>query len=143
MQEKLIFDFEPDTKDVKYVFDMLELHNSDYINIHSEPFKVTVRNQEGEIIAGIESFTKWGLLLVDILWVDKKYRGFGLGKKLMDEAEMFAKKAGVNGVELYTMSFQAQHFYEKLGYETIGEIKDCYQGQSKIYMYKKLSDSNE
>jgi len=133
----LHFDFAPSSLDVKLVVDSLELSNSKHINIESTPFSITVKD-DGKIIAGIDTFTKWGLLMVDILWVSEDYRGQGLGIRLMNEAENFAVSQGCSGIELYTMSFQAESFYKKLGFSKIGQVDNCYSGASKIYMFKEL-----
>jgi len=44
-------------------------------------------------------------------------RGRGVGRELMDRAEIRAREGGCHSAWLDTFSFQARGFYEKLGYE--------------------------
>lgn len=133
----ITFDSEPSSSEVKFIFDSLEQSNSKFINIESTPFSIAVKKKDN-IIAGIDCFTKWGLLMVDILWVAEEFRGQGIGQQLMKEAEKFAIAEGCLGVELYTMSFQSKEFYIKLGYTVVGEINKCHSEASKIFMFKEL-----
>ena len=59
-------------------------------------------------------------LLVDMLGVSEAYRGQGVGRALMEQAEAWAKAQGVSEVELSVWEFNqgAQAMYEKLGYTT-------------------------
>ncbi|WNS44103.1 GNAT family N-acetyltransferase [Paenibacillus sp. MMS20-IR301] len=95
--------------------------------------------EEGTYIGGITGDMVWNILSVHLLAVDPAYRGGGLGRTLLAELEARARQHGCKVSELTTMSWQAPHFYQKLGYEIFGEIKDCpNEGQSKYYLQKSL-----
>lgn len=73
--------------------------------------------------------------------VHKTWQGKGVGKRMMQFAEdkIFAVKPNVF---LCVSSFntKAKKFYDKLGYETVGELKDfLLAGYSEILMRKSIS----
>ncbi len=55
---------------------------------------------------------------IEDITVDKKYRGCGIGKELMDKAREWAKECGVKGISLETQNnnVRACKFYEKYGF---------------------------
>ncbi len=57
------------------------------------------------------------ILWVDELGVDERYRGKGIGKRLMEEALMIAKKKDCKRIELNCWNFneKAIKFYKKFG----------------------------
>ena len=59
-------------------------------------------------------------LVIDDICVDEKYRGNGIGRKLVDFAYRFAKEKGLDKVELnvYTDNRDAVRFYKRLGFKT-------------------------
>lgn len=65
---------------------------------------------------------------VSILLVDAKYRGKGLGKKLLDDIFRLAKADGMRNLQILTDESCNFHFYEKMGcekhYETVIENRE-------------------
>lgn len=57
------------------------------------------------------------------LVVDEAFRGLGIGKKLMENAENWAKEKGCSSVLLRSNKIrkEAHLFYEKIGYQIIKE----------------------
>ena len=68
------------------------------------------------LIAVLAADLLWDWIYIDELWVDKNFRSMGIGKKLMNEAEDYAISHNLTGLWLWTQSWQAATFYEKLGY---------------------------
>lgn len=66
-------------------------------------------------------------------------RGNGYGKKLLEAAEDEAKSQGCRAVFLSTFSFQARPFYERLGYEVVGELSDYPPDHAYYLMTKTLA----
>lgn len=67
--------------------------------------------------------------------VDEKYRGQGIGRKLMDHAEIFAKAHGGTLIDLTSGLRRAKdgshEFYKSLGYRNEGLM-------AKLYLRKEL-----
>lgn len=76
--------------------------------------------------------------------IREKYRGKGVGTKLMDKAEQYAKEKGIRRIELevFGKNKNAIAMYEKRGYLTEGAKKDAVDGAEGfddiIFMAKKL-----
>lgn len=66
------------------------------------------------------------------------YQGQGYAQRLMDYAEEYAKKLGFNSVRLDTFSKNKrnQKFYEKRGYQKLGDIYFPKQSQYPFHCYE-------
>jgi ribosomal protein S18 acetylase RimI-like enzyme len=97
-----------------------------------------MHEKDGKFIGCIVVRMFWGQLHIKNLVVDKKYRGYGYGKKLMEIALEYGKKQGCNFSFVETMSFQAPEFYQNLGFKL--ELKrDGYsRGTSFCYLKRDL-----
>jgi ribosomal protein S18 acetylase RimI-like enzyme len=83
---------------------------------------------DGSVLAGavITAPKPEGVLWVEAIAVDARYRGRGLGRELMRRAEARASAAGYTKVSLATRreNTAAQRLYESLGYERAQEHTD-------------------
>ncbi|HEX6307738.1 MAG TPA: GNAT family N-acetyltransferase [Longimicrobiales bacterium] len=93
------------------------------------------------VIGGLVGETGWKWLYVDLLWVSDPYRGRGLGRHLLEAAEMEAMARGARHAYLDTFDFQARPFYEKQGYQLFGMLEDYPPGHTRFYLRKDLSRS--
>jgi ribosomal protein S18 acetylase RimI-like enzyme len=98
-------------------------------------FSRVVRGENDEIIAGIAGWTWAGICEITQLWVDEKVRKDGLGKMLLEAAEVETKSKGCHTIMVRSFSFQAPHFYERYGFKTEHIITDF----PKAYDYYILS----
>ena len=64
-------------------------------------------------------------------------RGRGVGRELLDRAEVRTRERGCHSAWLDTFSFQARGFYEKLGYGEFGRL-DYPPGHDRHFMRKRL-----
>ena len=105
-------------------------------------FAVYLKNENGNVIGGILAWMRPGikLLYIDTVWVSSEWRNQGYGKQLMEKAEAEGKKHGCNHVQVDTLSFQAEQFYQKLGYKQIGVIKKLYGEHDVVFLRKNLPD---
>jgi len=73
---------------------------------------------------------------VEDIAVDRKYRGMGLGRKLVDTAVQWAKKGGMLGLlaETQDTNLAACRFYHRYGFVL---------GGADTMLYANCSDSNE
>jgi GNAT superfamily N-acetyltransferase len=97
-----------------------------------------LRDEAGTAAGGVIARLNWGWLWLRTLAVAPAARGAGWGKRLLAQAEDWARARGATGVRLDTYSFQARGFYEKLGYRLVGEIPDCPKGHTRFSMAKRL-----
>ena len=88
------------------------------------------------IVGGLWGETNFAHLHVDLLFVPEALRGTGLGRQMLLQAEQEAIARGCRGAWLDTYSFQAQGFYERLGYAVFGILNDYPPGQSRIFLHK-------
>jgi len=95
----------------------------------------------GEVVAGAVGYTWGGIAEIKLVWVREDRRKDGLGSALMQAAIAEAKARGCRFLFLSTHSFQAQGFYEKLGFETLATIPDKPLGHTEHWMRLDLSDS--
>ncbi|WP_282609124.1 GNAT family N-acetyltransferase [Pelagibius sp. Alg239-R121] len=87
-------------------------------------FVLTVKESDGNLVAGLTAGCSYGWLLIKTLWVAESYRRQGLARKLMAQAEEKAVGLHCHGVWLDTSSPGAMRFYEGIGYEIFGELRN-------------------
>ncbi len=92
---------------------------------------------DGSIIGGATGNDDWGWLYVDTLWVDAAQRGQDYGTRLMTAIEQTARVNGFIGVYLMTADFQALGFYQKLGYQIVGQCPNRPAGHTTYYLVKQ------
>ena len=95
---------------------------------------------ETELVGGATGCITYDWYFLELLHIEKTYRGKGLGVKLLRKIEDFAKQRSLTGIRLETWNFQARDFYEKLGYSVFGELENC-PPETKLYFMKKLLKS--
>ena len=101
-------------------------------------FNVALRDGDGRIAGGVAATLSADSLYLDIVWNDDSVRGQGHGRAMMETIEAEARRRGARVSWLYTMSWQARPFYEKLGYVCVGEIPFM-GGQHRCYfLWKQL-----
>jgi GNAT superfamily N-acetyltransferase len=129
----------PDPADKQFIEEKLYLFNTQTTGFEfGGEVASFIRNEQGEIVAGITGFC-WGLTLrIDLLWVREDQRGQDYGTRLLEAAEAEGKRRGCRQVFLETHSFQAPEFYKKKGYKVFGVLDDYPVGYSQVYFRKKL-----
>ncbi|WP_431284814.1 GNAT family N-acetyltransferase [Humitalea sp. 24SJ18S-53] len=101
------------------------------------PLLLALRDDAGALIGGLKAEVVHGWLFVDNLWIAAAGRGRGQGAALMARAEAAGRALGAVGGHLYTSTFQAPGFYEKLGYREIGRLQGRPAGHDRIWMAKR------
>lgn len=105
-----------------------------------EPIALLVRDEHDAILGGLYGHTFYRWLFIELLAVPEQGRGQGIGSKLMQMAEEFAREKDCVGIWLDTFSFQAPEFYRKVGYSECGEILDYPLGHKRHFFQKRLMD---
>ncbi len=91
-----------------------------------------------QFVGGIYGNFQYEYLFINVLFVDKKYRGKRIASKLMHMIESEALTRGVTNMYLTTFEFQALDFYKKRGYEVVMTIEDFPKGFAEYTLYKKM-----
>ena len=77
-------------------------------------------------------------LYIDVMWIDKAYRGKGYGKELIFRAEKTAKEKGCIFSHTCTFNYQSPEFYTSCGYGIFAELSDYPDGIVQYFLKKKL-----
>lgn len=73
------------------------------------------------------------------LFVEKAYRGRGVGAELLCSLEEVIAKSGVTNIWVWTAGYEAPGFYQKMGYEIFAEMEDWYSdGSPRVGLRKKI-----
>jgi ribosomal protein S18 acetylase RimI-like enzyme len=99
---------------------------------------VFVRDPSGTIVAGMHGWTWGGTGFVQAIWVHETRRGRGFGSRVLAAAEAEARRRGCHQMHLDTHSYQAPAFYQKLGYEIIGQLPGWPADDVRIFFRKRL-----
>ncbi|HEY9440668.1 MAG TPA: GNAT family N-acetyltransferase [Streptomyces sp.] len=103
------------------------------------PLEVWLLDDQDAVAGGLAGRTWAHWLHVDLLWVNARHRGQGLGTRLLAEAERAARTdRACTRSRLETWDFQAPAFYRKQGYEVIGEVENYPPGVSEFILVKQL-----
>ncbi len=117
---------------------LMAFNDSDVGASRRTPLAVFVRDEEGEIVAGISGYTAWGWLFTQWLWVDERLRGQHVAGKMLEAAEREAIARGCHGAWIDTFSPTAAKVYERQGYRPFGSRPDFPIGRTRIVLQKKL-----
>ncbi len=90
-------------------------------------------------VGGISGNVYWDGLEIDTLWVAETYRGWGIGRKLLEQAEKYAIDNGA--VISFLKTVDATEFYHKSGYQIYGQLEDRPIGTVLYHMKKRLAAS--
>ena len=100
---------------------------------------IAVRDNAGDLSAGLFGWTWGGCGYIDLLWVRSDQRGSGLGTQLLATAEEEVARRGCDQVALSTHSFQAPGFYARFGYQECGRTPAYPHGHDYIHLVKRLA----
>ncbi|EED31847.1 histone acetyltransferase HPA2 [gamma proteobacterium NOR5-3] len=99
----------------------------------------TADDEQTELAGALVGEIYWDWMFLDDLWVAPTHRGQGIGSRLVRAAENFAQEQALQGVWLWTQSWEAEHFYPKLGYSEFTRFHDFPKGHTRIGYRKSLA----
>ena len=99
-------------------------------------YNLVIKNDDSQVIGGINGYTIFGTMFVEGLWVAEKYRGQGYGIDLLSHAEELAKEKGCIAGQGACFTFQNIEFFKKQGYGFYGHT-DAYPNDVKEYFIIK------
>ncbi|MBX9786084.1 MAG: GNAT family N-acetyltransferase [Alphaproteobacteria bacterium] len=131
---------EMDTSEIReLLWQGIKAFNQPYTgDITTQPFSLSIRDENSKIIAGVYGFTFYDHARVEYTWVEESYRKQGLGRKLFQKLEEYCRSKGCSVIQLDTLDFQSPIFYEKMGYEYIGTVSEWINGHDCYFMRKML-----
>lgn len=95
--------------------------------------------ENGKIVGSLDGNYLAGVMYIDQLIVKSDKRGLGIGKKLMDRAEVLAKKSKIHKMYLFTgVDWKSVKFYEALGYIKEAKINNYYEHKDFWFMSKEI-----
>lgn len=129
---------DPNRDDLSGIVAPLDAYNDAHSGMADLPgFAVVLRDPETKVATGgLYATDGYGWAFIRYLAVPDEYRGQGLGRRLIEEAEKIARQRDYVGLWLDTFEFQARPFYEKLGFEVFGELEGG-EGAIARYFLKK------
>ncbi len=134
----LLVEAKPAPADIRFLQDKIYEYNVEQTGSDDGKWLcIFVRDEKGDIAAGIHGWTWSGCGKIENLWVRQELRGKGYGTSLLQAAEREAAARGCGRLFLDTFSFQAPLFYQKLGYEIIGTLDDFPSAPHKQYQLRK------
>ncbi|MBN1646550.1 MAG: GNAT family N-acetyltransferase [Spirochaetales bacterium] len=128
----------PDKKDEQIIDEGLTIYNKSKIGEQKYTPVGCFARANGNVVGGITGNLFWNYLYIDMMWIDERHRGNGLGRKLIAAVEKLSIKNGIRRSHLCTASFQSLDFYKKCGYKIIGQLDDMPAGETEYFLYKKL-----
>lgn len=99
-------------------------------------YAILMKDAKSLTLGGSIGYTMYGMLYIDMLWVDSKYRNKGWGVKLLEATEMLGKERNCRFSCLFTMSWQALPFYQKMNYE-VEFVRRGFDNDAELYMLRK------
>ncbi len=90
------------------------------------------------VLAVLTADLLWDWLYIDELWTSSAVRGKGYGRQLMELAEEHALSQNLQGIWLWTQSWQAESFYKHLGYQEFARFDNFPKGHARIGFRKVL-----
>ncbi|WP_113626649.1 GNAT family N-acetyltransferase [Pectobacterium peruviense] len=107
--------------------------------------KLSLIYKEGDHVVGrIVGSIFFNYLQIEMIVVDDRCHGKGIGGELLAAAEKMASEEGCVFVYLESMSFNAPGFYEKKGYKIIEKVENSpLPGESHYFFIKYLKKSSQ
>jgi ribosomal protein S18 acetylase RimI-like enzyme len=134
----LAYNRQPSEREKRAFYEGFKAFNRQHTPADHLHFVFTAQTQTGCVVGGVDGVSYWGRLHVDNLFVSADWRGLGIGRQLMEMAELLARDRGCLGINVDTFTFQAPGFYEKLGFQKIGEVNGYLNDYRRIYYTKNF-----
>ena len=90
------------------------------------------------VVGGLIGKIFWNWMDAELVWIEKPFRGRGIGTEVLQTAEKTARDRRLTGICLWTASWQAPDFYKQLGFEQFAEFDNFPPGRKRIGFRKYL-----
>lgn len=135
---RLSIETQPSAADIDKIGNALDAYNRQFLGETGySRMGLFVRDEGGDIFAGLVGMTYAGWLFVADLWVHADLRRRGIGTQLLELAERRAVDLGCHSAMLDTFSFQGPAFYPRFGYRLYGAL-DYPPRHRRYFLWKPL-----
>jgi GNAT superfamily N-acetyltransferase len=130
----------PTRADFQAIFHALDTFNAPQVG-HAKfvLLAVLLHDESDAVTGGLWGWTVYSWLIVSMMFVPEPLRGRGIGTALIRAAETEARARGCQGMQVETFSFQAQPFYERLGFTVYGVQPDFPPGHRCVFLRKPFA----
>ena len=125
---------EQDAISIGFALDTKEKDAPEYVSLKLN----WLAYDENKLVGALTANLLWDWIYIDELWIDRIIQNRGFGKALITKVEDYAKENNINGLWLWTQSWQAEGFYKKLGYEEFTRFPNFPNSHSRIGLRKIL-----
>jgi GNAT superfamily N-acetyltransferase len=102
-------------------------------------FAVLIRDPgTGEVLGGLWGVDDFGWAFIVYLFVPSSLRGRNMGTRLIEEAERIARQRGMIGMWVNTFDFQAEGFYERLGFVKFDILENSADAAGQVFLKKRF-----
>lgn len=130
---------QPAAQDLEFLEHQINAYNMAQVGAYdARLLAIFVRDEHEQIVAGLSGYTWAGFCEIQFVWVHESLRGRGYGTQVLQAAEQEARTRGCGLIVLSSYSFQAPGFYQKHGFEIVGQVDDCPPGHTHYYFQKRL-----
>ena len=133
----------PTEEEMEVISEGLRTHDAQQpygnLDVPYNDINLVLRDHDGNVVGGVITSMKTGVMHLEVLWIDERYRGLGYGRNLVLEAERIGKAKGYTAAQTWTFSFQGPEFYKAIGYKVIG-ICDVYPDNITEFVFMKRLD---
>lgn len=130
-------------------YNSILLNQIETFNIDNNIHPIKERNimfvalDNNKFVGGVQGIITEDSMYISRLVVDEEYRDNKIGKNLMYKIEEKAKELNVYSINLGTVEFQAEKFYDKLGYKIVFIKENDPRGYKSYSMVKKICYQNK
>jgi len=94
-----------------------------------------------EFVGGISFRCYEATAIIDYLAVKEKWRGQGIGLRLLKDTEREVRSYGGHHITVESMAYQAPDFYRKYGFQDIASVPNYYDRHTRFILRKILTES--
>ncbi len=108
-------------------------------------FLIGIRDRDDQLVAvidGMRDYPDAGIFWVGLLLVDPDHRGQGLGERIMNNFERWARDQGARQVRLGVaeINVKARRFWQCIGYKPVSKSGPAYLGQHELVIHRMKKD---
>ncbi|MGD0433343.1 MAG: GNAT family N-acetyltransferase [Acetobacteraceae bacterium] len=127
----------PSGEQFQAIFRLLDQFNTPVVGAAQfVPLAVLIHDDAGAVSGGLWGCTVYSWLVISMLFVPEAQRRRGIGSALVCAAEAEARTRGCIGMQVDTFGFQAQPFYEGLGFTVFGVQPNFPPGHRCVFLRK-------